>query len=563
MNHKIKIVFLIVLTIVLTYPIGTHRANAQLGGILGCQNMSMSFGQRVPVQDNSTDAMKNVECTWNGLAWTAAKLILQQLTASVVNWINSGFEGSPSFITDPGSFFADAADQVTGAFIANSGVLSRLCSPFSLDIRLSIALQSSQRKRYTCTLNTVINNVMNSSVRVNGAGGTIKGFMNGDFSQGGWPAYVTMVSEPQNNIYGAYFQAKSDLEQQIANKQNNIRMDLSLGRGFLSYKKCTDVNADQLSSYSSDIDVDALEYSESTTVSGQDYYSGAEYSLTKSIDKNGTVSYKDCRTETPGSVIAGSIDKSLGISQDTLNLADSINEIVGALFSQLISKVLTGGLYSASGKSSGGGVTKSITAQLLAEKELSNVTSDKEELATLANTYQNNANQLVSLRRQAVSALANARALYETALICLQAKNPSVSYVSSGNVDISSGSDDEIIAIGQNSGTTGTGTVSASNIGNSIAIADSSIAVYQTKLNDASRRLAEIQSIVSEINSAQTKTEVSTVSTKLNTLINNSSIAVTTSNITEAQNDLSSAQSLANTYTSEANAYQLSCYTTP
>src|SRR4051812_20672750 len=44
------------------------------------------------------------ESVLDGLAWTVAKSALSTLTTDVVNWINTGFSGSPSFVTNPLGF---------------------------------------------------------------------------------------------------------------------------------------------------------------------------------------------------------------------------------------------------------------------------------------------------------------------------------------------------------------------------------------------------------------------------------------------------------------------------
>ena len=135
------------------------------------------------------------------LAVAVANAILNQLTASVINWINTGFKGSPSFMTNPEGFFLDAADQVTGQFIAETGILSQLCSPFSINIRANLAIASAQatRNNYTCTLKTVVANAKNIPNNTTINGQNIQGFMNGDFSQGGWVSFNTMMMDPQND----------------------------------------------------------------------------------------------------------------------------------------------------------------------------------------------------------------------------------------------------------------------------------------------------------------------------------------------------------------------------
>jgi hypothetical protein len=284
------------------------------------------------------------ESILDGLAWALAKSILQSMTSDIVDWINNGFEGNPAFVSNPEGFFLDAADQFTGEFLAVAGTLDALCSPFSVDIRLSLALNLAQRQRarYACTLSTVINNAANAQVNVNGNVSingqnihTVEGFMGGDFRQGGWAAFTTMTTQPQNNVYGAYIQAESEMRATLAQRQGNIQLDLAMGSGFMSWEKC-----DTLMTYDQDNEEDMR--------AGQNLVETTPDTRIKS-GKDGKVTVEGCHKETPGSVISGSLNKQLGIPADSLNIADEINEIVGALFSQLVYTVLSGGLYTAGG----------------------------------------------------------------------------------------------------------------------------------------------------------------------------------------------------------------------
>jgi hypothetical protein len=44
------------------------------------------------------------ETVADGIAWAVAKLVVREMTTSIVNWINSGFKGNPAFVTDLGGF---------------------------------------------------------------------------------------------------------------------------------------------------------------------------------------------------------------------------------------------------------------------------------------------------------------------------------------------------------------------------------------------------------------------------------------------------------------------------
>ena len=174
------------------------------------------------------------ELVLDGIAYSIAKLILRQLTSSVVEWINSGFKGNPAFVTNPAAFFGGLADETIGNLISKNGDLAFLCSPFSIDVRIAIALKyKSFRKKITCTLSDVIRNATNAA-----QGATINGFTAGDFSQGGWPAFASLSTEPQNNIYGAYLAADSEVSARIGNLQLMKRDELNQGKGFLSYTTC-------------------------------------------------------------------------------------------------------------------------------------------------------------------------------------------------------------------------------------------------------------------------------------------------------------------------------------
>lgn len=329
------------------------------------QAQASGGGTTVPIgtnQDSQSIFHYNKDSFLDKAAYTAAKGMLKQLTASTVQWINSGFQGSPGFLTNPEGFFLDIGDQVTGAFIGDYGPLSALCSPFNIDIRLALGLQqsASESERYTCTLSTIINNVKNSTVN----GASIDGFVNGDFKQGGLPGFIAL-SQPQNNASGAYIQAQSDLFQKMGARQNTYTQQLNQGRGFLSFESCEDKIVDATGKTSgkdlgiSDQDMVELQNTNKLTTA-----SGAKFSVRKDT-ATGYKVYRTCSFQTPGSVTQDYLSKNLGSGVDELNLADSMNEVLSAMINQLLTQVLTGGLNGASRPQ--GGETKSLVQKLQKE----------------------------------------------------------------------------------------------------------------------------------------------------------------------------------------------------
>ena len=244
------------------------------------------------------------ELTLDAIVTVASKIMIQSVTNAVVNWINSGFEGSPAFVTDPTRFLTDVGDQVAGDFIENTDSgLSFLCEPFALDIRLALNLNYSSTfvDEINCRLSDAISNVDNFTK-----------FTAGDFSQGGWASWFEISQNPQNNPLGALLISQNELAIQIATAQGTEQKKLDWGDGFLSFRECIQMDQNQ------------------------------------KCTKHGDI-------QTPGTVINDQLGETLGTGFRQLELADEINEVVGALIGQLVQTVLTEGLssFSSSGSNSG------------------------------------------------------------------------------------------------------------------------------------------------------------------------------------------------------------------
>lgn len=375
----------------------THAASAQVG--LGVP--TVTIGDTSPTGIANAFSLKATnwkEYVGDKLAYIAAKQVLNQMTVSVVNWINSGFKGKPAFLTNPEGFFLDAADQVTGAFLAESGPLRRLCSPWSVDIQAALILDQLQTsasgipsaKRYTCTLGSVIDNYQGAYVN----GTSIDGFLNGDFNQGGWPAFIALATEDYNNPYGTALMLQSDHLYATSKRQASISQQLIQGKGFLSWESCDDLGDNS----GGDLDTGALMYD--PTVRYQDG------------------KYKRCTVRTPGSVIANSLETQLGSPVRQLELADNINAIVSALISQLVTQTLQKGLYSLSTGASGPGSGRLYLQQVYAGTyNPTSVTSPAGSNPDL---------QLIITARQnydtAIDLVTKALIPYNTALACFDRK---------------------------------------------------------------------------------------------------------------------------------------------
>lgn len=307
----------------------------------------------------STYTLQYKETVLDGIAYYIAKAIIRQLTTDIVDWINNGFEGNPAFISDPAGFFLNVADSEISKFIEGvpglESPLAFLCDPFSIDIRIALALRYSPfKRRITCSVKEVFQNTKNA----------VDGFTSGNFYDGGWRGWVTITEEPQNNRFGAYLESQNELEIRVANALDIKNKESTWGSGFLSWKKCTPTGREN-----------TAERADQGT--GEGDYTGPERSFEGSGE--GYVPEVHCETQTPGKVISDGLANTLGSPIRQLELADEFNEIINALLVQMVKQVLGpgDGLRGVSGKG------RADTTSLLYRLETEQSAAEVEALANI------------------------------------------------------------------------------------------------------------------------------------------------------------------------------------
>lgn len=287
---------------------------------IGISSASKTYA--VPSSDSGTQATTVVgagssygtffkDCVLTPLAIRLAKAMLQNITSSLIDWINNGFHGSPSFVQDFKGLLTDTVDQTVGDFLSKDLGAGFLCSSFSLQVKISIAksyLPYSQRA--ACTLTQIENNV--------------NGFIQGD-NTGSWDNWLQTTTQPQNNVFGATIYGQDALSQKIFSKLDIQNRQLDWGKGFRSWTVCTDPGS-------------------------------------KPDDPN----CKNPETRTPGSVVESQLENNLGSGVRQLEVANDIDAIMGALTNQLMSQVISGakGLLGAGKKSDGSYQSTSYTQAL-------------------------------------------------------------------------------------------------------------------------------------------------------------------------------------------------------
>ncbi len=272
-----------------------HLNNALLGSISGSSAANATANVANLARENVLD----------GLAWSIAKQIVSSMIRSLINWVNSGFQGSPAFVQDLKQHMLGILDQAAGQFIQSLGGIGEfICSPFRLDVQAALSINYARARsgmpsgptEGMCTLSGIQSNIEN--------------FLSGTVES--MDQWVQVTSNPQNTPLGAYLEAEASMNVALRNAAGQEMQLLDFNQGFLSRRICEGVN-------------------------GQPSQEG-----------------QNCRITTPGQVIADQLNHALGAGQDALIQADEINELIGALLSQLANMALQGvnGLLGLGGNSS-------------------------------------------------------------------------------------------------------------------------------------------------------------------------------------------------------------------
>jgi hypothetical protein len=280
-----------------------------------------------------------------------ARALIMTITQSIVNWINSGFQGSPSFMTNPAGMLRNAADQAIGEYIL-AGPLNFLCEPFQLQVKLNLGLQfGGYGNGISCTLTGVLGNIQ----------GAYDDFVGGDFiGGGGWDSWMQMASNPQNTPQGAAMMAEGALEVKIAGMEDIMIKEIDWGGGSLSLKKCKEATFEVKDDPSPGGGKSRTLMGARTFVGHPGYATGTSISATHESVANDTggntivnqEKETSCETTTPGAVIMDTMKLTETSWLRTLELdstiADSINAIIGAFATLAVKTTLNkvmGGMF--------------------------------------------------------------------------------------------------------------------------------------------------------------------------------------------------------------------------
>lgn len=298
----------------------------------------------------SANALSFNNCILKPLGQAILIALIRNIGASIVDWVNSGFDGKPTFITDFGGTLLDAADQAVGQLIEGSE-LGFLCNDFSFQIRIALAYKYSKpfKREIACTLSKIGDNV-NNFVESNGGAG--------------WDNWLQVTTQPNNNVYGAYLIADSELAQRALSRVDDRKKRISID-GFDSITSCDEYETEDearireiaageslnnTSNFGSTFDASSV----NTGSNSSDFSSTLETPTSDPNTSSGTTfntsltavkpQCKPGKTfiGTPGATIAHKLDSVLGQGEIQQAVAQEIDQVIAATLNQIAQQALMG-----------------------------------------------------------------------------------------------------------------------------------------------------------------------------------------------------------------------------
>jgi hypothetical protein len=260
----------------------------------------------------------------DAIAYFTAQSALDKLSQDTLAWVNSGFtkfgqSGNSAFVGDLEGFYSGVSDQSYNRFIQDiteiegpNNPLSGVCESFQPQIVRSVSESYFNRNESPSPVEPI---QFGSSSEIEATNceelaesvgtGTVEAFISGEFEQGGWEAFRYTVENPSANPVGAYLEKNKQLKSRVEQATNLNQEKLQRGNGYVSAIACPNGSLDPQTQRCE----------------------GPSGEMTEPAVK------------TPGSVVDEQLNEVIGSGQRQLELADEVNEIVGALTDQLIGKI--------------------------------------------------------------------------------------------------------------------------------------------------------------------------------------------------------------------------------
>ncbi|MHB8710241.1 MAG: hypothetical protein ACYC6X_01650 [Minisyncoccota bacterium] len=363
------------------------KASGIVSGLAGGATSVPVFDAANLAQNTTAAGSTLQSCMYNTIlipvVRAIARGILQQITASTINWINgSNGTGQPSYVPNLSVHLQLVGDSVALPLIAQ--MATAFNSPFGSAIARSLQNHYNHQT-------SVAGFYAANQCTLPGTPQSQQAFLAGNWSQGGVGSWLALTTT-QSNPYLLSQAAQRQLGSSVNQAQANRRQDLIQSGGFLSWCGASSAR-----------------------------------NVLKDLSGNPTGTAATCISngvqqafQTPGSVIAGYTQKAVvGSGIDQLVSVQDIDGALSAIVTALIGQVLGGnnGLLGASQPSvssrplttqlqnySAGNTTASASAASIAQTTLTNITNYTSAWQTVVNAANTASTSVASLASFCTSA---------------------------------------------------------------------------------------------------------------------------------------------------------------
>jgi len=310
---------------------------------------------KVPVTDSAQVTEANKQSCLDVIGENVAQQLLKDLTQETLNWINSGFKGSPLFVQDTGAFLKGVGQEEIGGYITHIG-FDPTKFPFGKETAQAIArswLQGGQ--------NYLDNNAAYSLN--NYIGGHPEQDFADNFNVGGWDAFIAQSFFPGNNPIGFQLEASKQvtaINDSLSLTQTAVGQqltELNQNKGFLNIKKCVDPD-----DYEDPADYTGTDWNMQTATE-QSHNDPNDQDTKDAIEWLRKHTCNRWETQTPGNVVADQLTTALNIPQNELLNAKDLNDSLTAVFNALLSQLFNMGVQSLADSSGDPSLTPVRNAQ--------------------------------------------------------------------------------------------------------------------------------------------------------------------------------------------------------
>ncbi len=159
----------------------------------------------------------------DSIAYCFVNQIIDYIGKATVEWIKTGFQGSPAFIDDPEKFFTNAVDTVAGNLL-NQISDGLLCEPWRAQVQVKLLNEhtSSFKNNAGCKLSEISDKW--------------ESFADGDSDSFSWDLQYSYSQDPYNNPVGSLIEARNAFNVQLASTKNGLQVQAGWSNGFLQVK---------------------------------------------------------------------------------------------------------------------------------------------------------------------------------------------------------------------------------------------------------------------------------------------------------------------------------------